>query len=86
MVGLDTIKHLGFDYVKILLMTILLSIVSGIIGAILGFIFSPFDLPAMGNIPAKFVSSFIGFYTWIVFAVLLGLALYKNSDKLKLFR
>ncbi len=86
LVGLDTIKHLGFDYAKILSMNFLLLLISGFINMILAIVFSPFDLPTFGNIPANFAASFIGFYFSVVFAVLLGLALYKNSDKLKLYR
>lgn len=81
LVGLDTIRHLGFDYVKILVMMLLLSIASGVVGAILGVVFMPFDLPAFGNLPAKFFGSFATFYFSAVFAVILGYALYKNSDK-----
>jgi hypothetical protein len=43
-------------------------------------------MPSIGNIPAKAVGSLIGFYFSVVFAVILGFALYKNSEKLKLFR
>ncbi|MCO6510697.1 MAG: hypothetical protein J5I65_07875 [Aridibacter famidurans] len=86
LVGLDTIRHLGLDYVKILVMAFLISIASGIIGAILGIVFLPFDLPAFGNLPAKFFGGFATFYFSVVFAVVLGYALYKNSEKLALYR
>lgn len=86
LVGLDTIKHLGLDYFKILVMTLILSIINAMIGGVFAFILSPFDMPAFGNLPAKFAASFVGFYFWVVFSVMLGLALYKNSDKLKLYR
>ncbi|NNE67307.1 MAG: hypothetical protein HKN33_12140 [Pyrinomonadaceae bacterium] len=86
LVGLDTIKHLGLDYFKILVMTFMLSIVNAVIGGILALVLSPFNLPGLGNLPANFAASFVGFYFWIVFAVMLGYALYKNSDKLKLYR
>jgi hypothetical protein len=85
-VGLDTIKRLGFSYVKILLMCLLILIISGAASVVLAVIFSPFDLPRMGNIPAKIVESFIAFYFSIVFSCTLGFALYKNSDKLSLLR
>jgi hypothetical protein len=85
-VGLDTIKRLGFSYVKILLMCLLILIISGAASVALAVIFSPFDLPRMGNMPAKIVESFIAFYFSIVFSCMLGFALYKNSDKLSLLR
>lgn len=86
LVGLDTIKHLGVDYLKILGFSILISLMSVIVGIILGIIFFPFNLPNFGNIPAQFVGSFATFYFSVVFAVTLGYALYKNSEKLKLYR
>ena len=85
-VGLDTIKRLGFSYVKILLMGLTILIISGIIGGVLQAIFSPFDLPKVGNIPAGVIGSFITFYFSIVFSCVLGFAIYKNSHKLKLFQ
>lgn len=86
LVGLDTIKHLGFDYVKILLMGLVLAVFTFIVSLILGIIFAPFDLPRMGNLPAVAVASFFHFYFWIVFSIILGFALYKNSARLKLFQ
>jgi hypothetical protein len=85
-VGLDTIKRLGFSYVKILLMCLLILILSGAASVALAVIFSPFDLPRMGNIPAKIIESFIAFYFSIVFSCTLGFALYKNSGRLSLLR
>ncbi len=86
LVGLDTIKHLGFDYVKILAMCLIMSLMSGFIGMILSIIFFPFNMPAVGNIPAEFIGGFFTFYFSVAFAVTLGFALYKNSEKLKLYR
>lgn len=83
-VGLDTIKRLGIDYFKILLMGLLIAIVSGFIGGVLNAVFSPFNLPGMGNIPAKAVGSLFGFYFSVVFSCVIGYALYKASDRLKL--
>jgi hypothetical protein len=85
-IGLDTIKRLGFDYAKIWLMGFLICIFTGIIALILGFIFSPLDLPMLGNIPAKIISAVFGFYFTIVFSCILGYALFKNADKLNLYR
>ena len=83
-VGLDTIKHLGFEYVKILLTSLILVIIWISANLILGTIFAPLNLPLMGNIPAVAVGSIIHFYIWIVFSVILGLILYKNSARLNL--
>jgi hypothetical protein len=82
LVGLDTIKRLGGTYVQILLMGFILVIASGIVGAVLGAVLAPFDLPGMGNIPAKFIGSLFGFYLFTVFSCILGYALFKKSDKL----
>lgn len=86
MVGLDTIKRLGFDYAKILAMCFVLGIFSFAVSFVLGIVFAPFDLPRMGNLPVKVVGSFFTFYFSIVFSVTLGYALYKNSDCLNLNR
>ena len=86
LVGLDTIRHLGVDYLTIILFSFLIAVMSAIVGVVFAVIFSPFDLPGLGNLPANFAASFVGFYFWVVFAVMLGFALYKNSDKLKLYR
>jgi hypothetical protein len=85
LVGLDTIKRLGLDYLKILGMCFLLAIMSGFIGGIVGAVLSPFDMPGVGNLPAKALGSIFTFYFSIVFAVTLGFALYKNSSKLNLY-
>lgn len=86
LIGLDTIKYLGFDYVKILLMALILTIFTFVVSLILGIIFSPFDLPHLGNLPAVAVASLFHFYFWIVFSTILGFSLYKNSARLKLFQ
>ncbi len=85
-VGWETIKILGWDYFKILLMFIVITALSVAVDAILGGIFSAFNMPSVGNIPAKVIGSVFGFYVWIVLSVFLGFGLYKNSDKLNLFK
>ncbi|HMJ07832.1 MAG TPA: hypothetical protein VK468_02435 [Pyrinomonadaceae bacterium] len=82
LVGLDTIRRLGGSYVKILLMCLVLAILSGVVGIVAGTLFSAFDLPGMGNLPATAVNSLFGFYIWIVFSCILGYALFKASDRL----
>ena len=81
-IGLDTIKRLGGTYVKILMMGLVLLVASAFVGGVLGLILSPFNLPGMGNIPAKFIGALFSFYLFTVFACVLGYALYKKSDKL----
>lgn len=83
-VGFDTIKRLGADYVKILAFGILLAIMSGFVSGLLGAIFGAFDMPGVGNIPAKAIGAFFGFYLSVVFSCVVGYALYKNAHNLKL--
>ena len=85
-VGLDTIRRLGMDYVKILLMGLCLAIASGVIGGVLGVIFSPLDLPRVGNLPATAIGSLFGFYFSVVFSCVIGFALYKSAERLRLYR
>jgi hypothetical protein len=84
LVGLDTIRRLGFDYVKILLMVFLIGIMSGVIFLLISLPLSPFDMPGVGNIPAKAIGSLFGFYFSVVFACIVGFALYKAADRLRL--
>lgn len=86
LVGLDTIRRLGFSYIKILLMGFLLIVMSGIVGAILSALFSPLALPGMGNLPAKALGSIVTFYVYVVFSCILGYALFKSADKLQLLK
>lgn len=85
-VGIDTIRTLGADYLKILGIYILLLFAAVIVSIILNIIFLPFMLPGMGNLPAIAVSSWFTFYFTIVFSCVLGYALFKNSDKFKFYR
>ena len=85
-VGLDTIKHFGIDYLKILAIFMFILVATVFISAILGMIFSAFTLPGMGNLPAIAVQSWFTFYFTIVFSCVLGHALFKNSSKFKFYR
>lgn len=85
-VGLDTIKRLGSSYVKILLMCAVLACLLIASNIVLMAVFSAFDLPRVGNLPATVIQSFINFYLIIVYSCILGFALYKKSDKLNLLR
>lgn len=86
LISLDTIKRLGVDYVKILLMGFVLLVASVIVSTILSLIFAPLNLPGLGNLPATAVGALFTFYLVAVFSCLLGYALYKRADKLGLLR
>jgi hypothetical protein len=86
LVGLDTIRRLGFNYVKILFMGFLLLVITIIFSGVVALIFSPFDLPGMGNLVAKGFSSMVTFYISVVFSCIIGYALFKSADKLQLRR
>lgn len=85
-VGFDTIRRLGTDYVKILGMGLILLLIAGFLSSVVDTVLAPFDLPSMGNLPARAVNSLFTFYFSIVFACVIGFAFYKASDRLKLFR
>jgi hypothetical protein len=86
LVGLDTIKRLGMSYVKILLMGLCILIASGTISGLLAILLSPLDLPKLGNIPAKAIGGLFAFYFSVVFSCVIGFAMYKAADRLKLYR
>ncbi|CAN5555046.1 hypothetical protein BH10ACI3_BH10ACI3_00530 [soil metagenome] len=83
-VGFDTIRRLGVDYVKILLMGLVIVLISGTITAVVSGALSAFDLPGVGNLPARAIGSLFGFYFSVVFSCVIGFALYKAADRLKL--
>ncbi len=85
-VGLDTIKRLGSSYALILLMGFILLVASGAVSGVLSVVFAPFDMPALGNIPARAIGSLFGFYFSVVFSCVIAYALLKAADKLKLYR
>jgi hypothetical protein len=85
-IGLETIKILGWDYAKLWLMGFAIFIASVILGMILGLVFIAFDMPTFGNLPAKAIGALFAFYLSVVFSVLMGFVLYKNTDKLNLFK
>lgn len=86
LVGLDTIKRLGVDYVKILLMSLVIVIASGFIIGTISTALRAFDMPGVGNLPAIFIGSLFTFYFSVVFSCVLGFAIYKASDRLKLYQ
>jgi len=54
------------------------------VGMVLSIIFSAFDMAGVGNLPAMAVQSMFWFYLVIVFACVLGFAMFKAGDRLKL--
>jgi hypothetical protein len=86
LVGLDTMRRLGVDYLKILAMGFLLLVALLIVSGVLGAIFSAFDLPMVGNLPATALAALFTFYLAAVFSCILGYALYKRADRLGLLR
>jgi hypothetical protein len=81
LVGLDTMKRMGVTYFKAFGMYIIVMIIQGALGFVVGIITMPFNTP-FGNIPQNLIGGTITFYSSMVIACLLGLALFKCSDKL----
>jgi len=84
LVGLNTARRLGKDYLKLLLICICIAVVFVVASAVSGTVLSAFDLPGVGNVPAAVVDSVVSFYLYIVFAVVLGSLLYKGASRLEL--
>ncbi|MBD0370176.1 MAG: hypothetical protein ICV60_05025 [Pyrinomonadaceae bacterium] len=82
LVGLDTIRRMGGTYFKAFGMYLIVQVIGSTISMIAYRVLAPFDLPFLGNLPARFVEGSITFYTSLAIACLLGLALYKSADKL----
>lgn len=82
LVGLDTIKRMGLIYWKAFGMYAVVAVVGFVTSTITNMILSPFNMPFVGNLPANFVNGTVTFYTSLVIAFILGLALYKRADEL----
>lgn len=82
MVGLDTIRRMGLTYFKAFAMYLCVWVIGHVLSFIAYVVLSPFNMPFVGNLPARFVEGAITFYTSLVIACVLGLALYKSADKL----
>lgn len=82
LVGLDTIRRMGATYFKAFGMYLCVYVVGAILSTMAYIVLAPFDMPFIGNLPARFVEGTITFYTSLVIACILGLALYKSADKL----
>ena len=57
-----------------------------IVSFIFHLILVPFNLPTFGNIPAQVIATFFQFYIMVVYSVIMGFLLYKNADKMNLFK
>jgi hypothetical protein len=82
LVGLDTMRHMGLNYFKAFAMYLAVQIAAFVINAVVGYVTSPFDMPFVGNVPARFIGGFVTFYTSLVVACVLGLSLFKSADRL----
>jgi hypothetical protein len=82
LIGIDTIRRMGMVYVKAFLMYLCIEAVGFVVSMIIHIVTAPFDMPFVGNLPAKFLDGMVTFYISLVLACILGLALYKCADKL----
>ena len=82
LVGLDTMRRMGSIYVKAFLMYAAVELVGSVLAFVIALVLAPFDMPLMGNLPAKFIEGTFTFYFNLVIACILGLALYKSAEKL----
>jgi len=82
LVGLDTIRHMGSTYFKAFLMYLSVQAAAVVFYLGVGALTAPFDLPLVGNLPGTFLGGVVTFYTSLVVACLLGLALFKSADRL----
>lgn len=81
LVGLDTIRHMGANYFKAFLMYLAVQFMSLILSVVVGLLTAPFNVPFFGNLPATFLGGVVTFYTSLVIACVLGLALFKSADR-----
>jgi len=82
LIGIDTIRRMGLVYVKAFLMCLCMMAVGLVLSTIIHLATAPFDMPFIGNLPARFLDGMATFYINLVIACILGLALYKCADKL----
>jgi hypothetical protein len=82
LIGLDTIRRMGLVYVKAFLMCLCMMAVGLVLSMMIYMAMAPFDMPFVGNLPARFFDGMVTFYINLVIACVLGLALFKCADKL----
>jgi hypothetical protein len=84
LVGLDTMRHLGLDYLKVFGIYVFTLVVGGIVSSAAYTVLASLTMPIVGNLPARFVDSFVTFYFHMALAFAIGMMLYKGSDRLGL--
>lgn len=77
--GVKTIRKLGFDYIKILMMCLAFLVVSFSVGGGVFWLFSSFDWSFVGLFGGLTAAVFTTFYFWIVFSQIIGKALDKKQ-------
>jgi len=82
LVGLDTIRRMGVTYFKGFGMVVVVQVVAFVVSVIVSMITAPFTIPFIGNLPGNFISATFSFYFNLVIACILGLSLFKCSDRL----
>jgi hypothetical protein len=82
LVGLDTIRRMGATYFMAFGMYLVVQAAGSVMNIMAYWALAPFEMPYLGNLPAHFVVGAVTFYTSLVIACVLGLALYKSADKL----
>ena len=82
LVGLDTMRHMGLTYGKAFLMYLVVQAAGLFVGVVVAVVTSPFNMPFVGNLPGMFLDGIVTFYTSLVVACVLGLALFKSADRL----
>ncbi|HEX8355555.1 MAG TPA: hypothetical protein VF611_21795 [Pyrinomonadaceae bacterium] len=82
LVGIDTMRHMGFTYFKAFFMYLAVQAVSLLLSFVVGLVTAPFNMPLVGNLPGTFLSGVVTFYASLVIACVLGLALFKTADRL----
>ncbi|MEP6924722.1 MAG: hypothetical protein ABI954_09675 [Pyrinomonadaceae bacterium] len=82
LIGIDTMHRMGWVYIAAFFFCLIVEISSFIFSIIAGIVTTPFEMPLIGNLPAKLIISISSFYFSLVIAFLLGSALYKTSDRL----
>jgi hypothetical protein len=79
--GWKTIKKLGFDYIKILMMCLAFTAVTFTVAAGIFFLFSTLDQLFFRIIGALTAASVAAFYFWIVFSQIISIALDKKQTQ-----
>jgi hypothetical protein len=82
LVGLDTMRHMGGNYFKAFGMYLVVQAAALALELAVALVTAPFDMPFVGNVPGRFLCGVVTFYTSLVIACVLGLALFKSADRL----